>query len=79
MTLLPITPVAGRLAKLYYTASSFRILASGDHVLCGRTGATIPLDALRYWSVDHQQAYASAALAVEAITGRRPADAAEDS
>lgn len=61
-----------RLAKLFYQPSSFRVLSSGDHVLCARTGAVIALDALRYWSAERQEAYASAAIAVEAITGRTP-------
>lgn len=61
---------SSRLARLHYLPSSYRVLAAGDHVLCGVTGQVIPLDHLRYWSAEHQQAYASAAIAVEAITGR---------
>ncbi len=66
-----------RLARLVYSASSFRILAHGDHVLCALSGVPIALDALRYWSAERQQAYASAVIAVEAMTGRRPAAAPE--
>lgn len=75
MTFSPFSRSAGGggLAKLLYTPSSFRVIASGDHVLCARTGVPIALDALRYWSVDAQQAYASAQIAVEAMTGRTPA------
>lgn len=55
----------GRLAKLHYMANGFRVLAPGDHVQCAVTGAAIPLDNLRYWSVARQEAYATA----EAATG----------
>lgn len=62
-----------RQARLHYGPNGFRMLAQGDHVLCAKSGVRIPLDELRYWSVDRQEAYASCALAVEAITGGRPA------
>jgi hypothetical protein len=55
-----------RVAKLHYMASSFRMLASGDHVLCAVTGEVIPLDDLRYWSVAKQEAYASAEISTRA-------------
>ena len=58
-------------ARLYYQPNGFRVLAAGDHVLCAVTGVRIPIDELRYWSVDRQQPYASCAIAVEALTGRR--------
>ncbi|MGC6401483.1 DUF2093 domain-containing protein [Sphingomonas sp. FW199] len=57
-----------RLAKLHYMANGFRVLANGDHVLCARSGAAIPLDELRYWSVERQEPYASAELATEALS-----------
>lgn len=57
-----------RLAKLHYMANGFRVLANGDHVLCARSGAVIPLDELRYWSVERQEPYASAELATEALS-----------
>ena len=37
----------------------FRILRPGAYVRCAVTGEPIPLDELRYWSVDLQEAYAS--------------------
>lgn len=64
---------ASRPAKLFYLPGSYRMLASGDHVVCASSGARIPLDELRYWSADRQEAYASCELAVRAITGRGPA------
>jgi hypothetical protein len=56
-----------RPAKLHFMANGFRVLASGDHVLCAVTGARIPLDDLRYWSVARQEAYASADIATRAM------------
>ena len=55
-----------RPARLHYLAYSFRVLSPGDHVLCAVSGRKIPLDELRYWSIARQEAYASAALSVEA-------------
>jgi len=56
----------GRPAKLHYMANSFRMLVPGDHVLCAMTGQKIPLDDLRYWSVEKQEPYATAEIAVKA-------------
>ena len=58
----------GRLARLHYMANGFRVLSDGDHVLCAVSGAHIPLDELRYWSVRRQQPYASADIATGALT-----------
>jgi hypothetical protein len=55
-----------RPAKLHYMANGFRMLATGDHVVCAISGEKIPLDALRYWSVARQEPYASAELATKA-------------
>lgn len=55
-----------REAKIHYMDSTFRLLAAGDHVRCAVTGAAIPLDELRYWSVVRQEAYADAAASLEA-------------
>lgn len=55
-----------RPAKLHYMANGFRMLVSGDHVVCALSGEKIPLDALRYWSVAKQEPYASAQLATQA-------------
>jgi hypothetical protein len=61
-----------RPAKLHYMMNGFRVLAPGDHVLCAVTGAPIALEDLRYWSVDRQEAYASARVATEAFAGKAP-------
>lgn len=57
----------GRLARLHYLPGSFRQLSAGDHVLCAVSGAAIPLDALRYWSAERQEAYASAVIATRRL------------
>jgi hypothetical protein len=56
----------GREAKIRYLAGTFRLLSDGDHVRCAETGAPIPLDELRYWSVERQEAYADAAASLAA-------------
>ena len=58
-------PTGGRPARLHYLPGSFRVLAQGDYVLCAVTGARIPLNALRYWSHELQEAYASAEAAAK--------------
>ena len=57
-----------RPARLHFMANGFRVLSPGDHVVCAVSGKRIALDDLRYWSVAKQQAYATAALATEAMT-----------
>lgn len=56
----------GQTARVHYLAGTFRILSAGDHVVCAVTGARIPLEELRYWSVARQQPYLSAAASLEA-------------
>lgn len=46
-------------AKVEYLDGDFRILKPGAYVSCAVTGQPIPLDELRYWSVDRQEAYAT--------------------
>ncbi len=45
-------------ARLHYLDGEYEIVTPGGYVLCAVTGIQIPLDALRYWSVDLQEAYA---------------------
>lgn len=56
-----------RLARLHYMANGFRVLTTGDHVVCAVSGERIALENLRYWNVTRQQPYASAAIATQAI------------
>jgi hypothetical protein len=55
-----------REAKIHYLDGTFRMLSAGDHVRCAITGVIIPLDELRYWSVERQEAYADASASIEA-------------
>lgn len=55
-----LTSSGGRAARVHYLSGSFRVLSPGDHVICAVTGKKIPLDRLRYWSAERQEAYASA-------------------
>jgi hypothetical protein len=56
----------GQEARVHYLPGTFRVLSSGDHVVCAVTGRHIPLDELRYWSVERQEPYGSAEAAVKA-------------
>ena len=56
-----------RPARLHYMANGFRVLATGDHVVCAVSGARIALEDLRYWSVTRQEPYASPELATRAL------------
>lgn len=46
-------------AKLRYLDGEYEVILPGGYVVCAVTDTQIPLDALRYWSVDLQEAYAS--------------------
>lgn len=59
-----------RPARIHYLANGFRVLTPGDHVLCAVSGARVPLDGLRYWSVARQEAYATAQIASEQMAPR---------
>ncbi|GAA3997630.1 DUF2093 domain-containing protein [Sphingomonas humi] len=56
----------GREARIHYMAGTFRLLSDGDHVPCAVTGARIPLEELRYWSVARQEPYVDAAASLAA-------------
>ena len=53
------SPTAGE-AELKFLDGDFRILKPGAFVRCAVTGVPIPLEELKYWNVDRQEAYASA-------------------
>ena len=58
-------------ARVHYMANGFRLLSTGDHVICAVTGDEIPLDDLRYWSVVLQEPYASAEISTRATLSKR--------
>ncbi|HEY0957678.1 MAG TPA: DUF2093 domain-containing protein [Novosphingobium sp.] len=59
-----------RPATLVYGPNGFRVLTPGSHVVCAVTAEQIPLEALRYWSVDRQEAYASPGIATGRLLGK---------
>lgn len=61
---------ADRPAMLFYQANGFRVLSPGNHVLCAVSGEVIALEALRYWSVENQEAYASPEMATRRLINR---------
>lgn len=52
-------PTAATQAELVYGDGEFRVVRPGSFVRCGVTGVPIPLEELRYWNVERQEAYAS--------------------
>jgi len=61
-------------AELEYLDGEYRVVKPGSFVLCAVTNVPIPLEALRYWSVEMQEAYASPDVATKRFqeTGRTP-------
>lgn len=52
-------PNAATEARVEFLDGDFRVVRPGAFVRCAVTGAPIPLDELRYWNVDRQEAYAN--------------------
>lgn len=52
-------PQAAVEAEVEYRDGDFRVRRPGAFVRCAVTGEPIPLDELRYWNVDLQEAYSS--------------------
>ena len=53
------------LAMVRYGDGEIVVLRPGRYVLCAVTGKKIPLEALRYWNADLQEAYAGPAQALQ--------------
>lgn len=47
-------------ARLRYGTPDFKVVVPGSYVRCAVTGEAIPLDLLKYWSVERQEAYVDA-------------------
>lgn len=60
---------AGNEAQLTYQSGEYEIKVPGDFVRCAVTGKPIPLELLRYWNADRQEAYADAAVAFKRLVG----------
>ena len=66
-------PMKGE-ATLAYGDGEYQVVSPGEFVRCAVSGQPIPLDDLRYWSVERQEAYATAQLSFESYRealGRR--------
>jgi hypothetical protein len=46
-------------AEVKFLDGDFRVLRPGAYVRCAVTGIPIPLEELKYWSVERQEAYAN--------------------
>ena len=60
------TPMAGE-AEVQYLDGDFRVIRPGAFVRCAVTGVPIPLEELKYWSVDLQEAYASPMVVMQRL------------
>jgi hypothetical protein len=63
------TPMSGE-AEVKYLDGDFRVVKPGAFVRCAITGVPIPLEELKYWSVDKQEAYASPETVMQSLTGK---------
>lgn len=52
-------------AKLRYLDGEFQVLTPGSFVRCAVTGQAIPIENLRYWSVELQEPYSSAEVSLQ--------------
>ncbi len=61
-------------AELEYLDGDYRVIKSGTYVVCAVSGVHIPMEALRYWNADLQEAYATAGIALKRFqeTGKTP-------
>jgi hypothetical protein len=62
-------PMAGE-AEVKFLDGDFRIVRPGAFVRCAVTNVPIPLEELKYWSVDLQEAYASPQAVLQRIQAR---------
>lgn len=54
-------------AEVKYLDGDFRVTRPGAFVRCAATGVPIPLEELKYWSVDRQEAYASPEAVMQSL------------
>lgn len=60
-------------AVVEYLDADLRVIRPGAFVRCAVTGQPIPLDQLKYWSVDRQEAYSSPAAVLARVKQGKPA------
>ncbi len=56
---------AGEIALVRYGDGEITVIRPGRYVVCAVTGKKIPLEALRYWNPQLQEAYAGPAQALQ--------------
>jgi hypothetical protein len=59
-------------AKIRYLDGEVQVLAPGEFVRCAVTGRAIPLEELRYWSVELQEPYADAEVSLKRYRETHP-------
>lgn len=52
-------------AELLYLDGDYEVKRPGRYVVCAVSGVHIPLEALRYWSAELQEPYATAGIATK--------------
>jgi hypothetical protein len=63
-------PIDAGEAKVEYADGEYRIVRPGAFVRCALTGEPIPLEELRYWSVDWQEAYSGTEASMKRVRER---------
>lgn len=58
-------------AILHFADGEFAVLKRGHFVTCAVSGKPIPLEILRYWSAERQEAYAGPGEALQRMTAAR--------
>jgi hypothetical protein len=53
-----------REARIRYLDGDFQVVSPGSFVRCAVTHESIPLDELKYWSVDRQEPYLNAEVSL---------------
>ena len=52
-------------ATLVFGDGEYQVVTPGEFVRCAVTGQSIPLDELRYWSVELQEPYTNAEISLQ--------------
>lgn len=58
-------------ARVRYLDGDYQVETPGTFVRCAVSGATIPLDELKYWSVERQEPYVDAAASMSRHQGEK--------
>jgi len=54
-----------REARIRFFDGDFQVMSPGAFVRCAMTGESIPIDELKYWSVDRQEVYINAEISLK--------------